>query len=111
MTDAYIELVTKSAPLHDIGKVGIPDHVLLKAGRLDENEWSIMKTHAELGARAIERAEQDVETPITFFRLAKEIDLAIEQYWWLHRRWRTPPPKIAKRLAKQASNARSQQAA
>jgi putative two-component system response regulator len=81
MTDSYIELVTKSAPLHDIGKVGIPDHILLKPGRLDENEWEVMKTHAELGARAIEQAEQDVEAPIAFFRLAKEIA------HWHHEHW------------------------
>ncbi len=43
--------------------------------------------------------------------LAKDINLAIEQYWWLHRRWRTPPPKIAKRLAKQANKHTGEQAA
>ena len=81
MTDAYIELVTRSAPLHDIGKVGIPDHVLLKPGSLDDNEWNIMKTHAELGARAIEQAEQDVEAPIAFLQLAKEIARSHHECW------------------------------
>jgi putative two-component system response regulator len=81
MTDAYIELVTRSAPLHDIGKVGIPDHVLLKPGSLDDNEWNIMKTHAELGARAIEQAEQDVEAPIAFLQLAKEIAHSHHERW------------------------------
>lgn len=81
MTDSYIELVTRSAPLHDIGKVGIPDKVLLKQDSLDEYEWGIMKTHAELGARAIERAERDVDAPIAFLRLAKEIA------HWHHEHW------------------------
>jgi putative two-component system response regulator len=77
----YIELVTKSAPLHDIGKVGIPDHVLLKPGKLTPDEWTIMKTHAELGAQSIERAEADVEQPVEFLRLAKEIAHAHHEHW------------------------------
>jgi len=81
ITDRYILLLTKSAPLHDIGKVGIPDHILLKPGKLTGDEWAIMKTHAELGARAIERAERDVEQPVEFLALAKEIA------HWHHERW------------------------
>jgi len=81
ITNHYIELLFKSAPLHDIGKVGIPDNVLLKPGKLNDDEWQVMKTHAEIGARAIERAEADVEQPIEFFGLAKEIAR------WHHERW------------------------
>jgi len=77
----FIRLATKSAPLHDIGKVGIPDHILLKPGRLTAEEWAVMKTHAEIGAQAIERAEAEVERPVVFFRLAKEIA------HWHHERW------------------------
>lgn len=81
ISSQFIELVTKSAPLHDIGKVGIPDHVLLKPGKLTDDEWVIMKTHALLGARAIEGAESDVEQPVEFLALAKEIA------HWHHERW------------------------
>ena len=77
----YIELLTRSAPLHDIGKVGIPDAILLKPGPLDPAEWAVMQTHAALGARAIERAERDIEEEVEFLALAKEIA------HWHHERW------------------------
>jgi putative two-component system response regulator len=81
VTDHYIQLLTKSAPLHDIGKVGIPDHILLKPGKLTADEWAIMQTHAELGARAIELAQKDVDQPVEFLNLATEIA------HWHHERW------------------------
>lgn len=81
MDDAYISLLTRSAPLHDIGKVGIPDHILLKPGPLSPDEWVIMKTHARLGYDAIELAERDAERPVAFLSLAKEIAR------WHHERW------------------------
>jgi putative two-component system response regulator len=81
ITDHYIQLLTKSAPLHDIGKVGIPDHVLLKPGKLTAEEWTIMQAHAELGARAIELAQKDVDQPVEFLNLATEIA------HWHHERW------------------------
>jgi putative two-component system response regulator len=77
----YIDLVSRSAPLHDIGKVGIPDAILLKPGKLTPEEWVIMKTHARLGADAIEQAERDMDTPLEFLALAKEIAR------WHHERW------------------------
>ncbi|HTT09719.1 MAG TPA: two-component system response regulator [Burkholderiaceae bacterium] len=76
-----IELLCKSAPLHDIGKVGIPDHILLKPGKLTPQEWTIMKTHARLGADAIERAERDVAQPLEFLAIAKEIALHHHEKW------------------------------
>lgn len=81
LDDRYIELLTRSAPLHDIGKVAIPDHILTKPGALTEEEWVIMKTHAERGAAAIELAEQDVSMDVDFLVLAKEIA------HWHHERW------------------------
>ena len=81
ITEHYLQLLTKSAPLHDIGKVGIPDSILQKPGSLTAAEWAIMKTHAVLGARAIEQAEQDANQPVEFLRLAKEIA------HWHHERW------------------------
>lgn len=55
ITDAYIENIYHAAPLHDIGKVGIPDHILLKPGKLTPDEFTIMKTHTEIGARTLQR--------------------------------------------------------
>jgi len=81
LDERTIELLTKSAPLHDIGKVGIPDHILLKPGRLTPEEWTIMKTHARLGSEAIEHAEEDAERPVAFLILAKEIA------HWHHEKW------------------------
>ena len=80
-SDTYINLVERSAALHDIGKVGIPDHILLKPDKLDALEWAIMKTHAKLGSEAIEAAEHDIAMPLPFLQLAKEIA------HWHHERW------------------------
>lgn len=79
--DEYISLVTRSAPLHDIGKVGIPDNVLLKPGPLNAKEWHIMKTHSELGANAIELTEKDLNQSIDFLNLAKEIAHFHHEKW------------------------------
>lgn len=81
LTQHNIDLLTKSAPLHDIGKVGIPDSILQKPGPLTPEEWVIMKTHAKLGSDAIEHAEADVEKPLDFLILAKEIA------HWHHEKW------------------------
>jgi len=76
-----VEALAQSAPLHDIGKVGIPDHVLLKAGKLTPEEWEIMKTHAKLGSDAIELAERDAEKPVEFLAIAKLIAHYHHEKW------------------------------
>lgn len=76
-----IKLLTKSAPLHDIGKVGIPDHILLKPGPLNAAEMAMMRTHARLGAEAIEKAERAVHQRLDFLATAKIIAR------WHHERW------------------------
>jgi len=76
-----IVLIAKSAPLHDIGKVGIPDNILLKPGKLTPAEWKIMKTHARLGAEAIEHAEHDSERPVAFLGFAKDIARYHHEKW------------------------------
>ena len=81
LNDRYIKLLTRSAPLHDIGKVGIPDSILLKPGPLTPEEWKIMKTHARLGSEAIELAEKDAAGSVEFLSLAKEIA------HWHHEKW------------------------
>ncbi|OYY93625.1 MAG: two-component system response regulator [Hydrogenophilales bacterium 28-61-23] len=81
LSPEYIDQLAKSAPLHDIGKVGIPDHILLKPGKLTAEEWAIMKTHARLGSEAIEQAERDAVKPVGFLAIAKEIA------HWHHEKW------------------------
>ncbi len=81
LTPRHVDLLTRSAPLHDIGKVGIPDTILRKNGRLDAAEWAVMKTHSRLGSDAIARAERDAREPLAFLSVAKEIAR------WHHERW------------------------
>ena len=81
LAERYTDLLTRSAPLHDLGKVGIPDYILLKPGKLTAEEWAIMQTHARLGSEAIEQAERDIEMPLDFLLLAKEIA------HWHHEKW------------------------
>lgn len=76
-----IDLLFKSAPLHDIGKVGIPDGILLKPGKLSSDEFQLMKTHALLGARIIASAEQLLDTPSSFLRFAREIAHHHHENW------------------------------
>ena len=81
LTDNYIQMLFKSAPLHDIGKVGIPDRILLKPGRLTPEEFEIMKTHTTLGRDAIEHAEIQLGMPVEFLSTAKEIALSHQEKW------------------------------
>ena len=80
-TDHVIDLLYKSAPLHDIGKVGIPDKILLKPGKLTPEEFEIMKTHTTLGRDAIEQAERQLGTPVEFLKVAKEIAYSHQEKW------------------------------
>lgn len=80
LDERTIELLFKSAPLHDIGKVGIPDNILLKPGKLNEEEFNIMKTHAELGAKALEVAEKQLRSN-SFLQAAKEIAYSHHEKW------------------------------
>jgi putative two-component system response regulator len=81
LDDATITLLYKSAPLHDIGKIGIPDHILLKPGKFEPHEFEIMKTHTTLGRDAIEQAEQNLGMPVDFLRIAKEIAYGHQEKW------------------------------
>jgi len=80
-TDHVTDLLFKSAPLHDIGKVGIPDKILLKPGKLTPEEFEIMKTHTTLGRDAIEQAERQLGTPVEFLKVAKEIAYSHQEKW------------------------------
>lgn len=81
LSDEYIDMLFKSAPLHDIGKVGIPDRILLKPGRFEPHEFEIMKTHTTLGRDAIEHAERSLGTPVPFLAMAKEIAYSHQEKW------------------------------
>lgn len=86
LSPADIEMLYKSAPLHDIGKVGIPDAILLKTGRLTDEEFLIMKSHPTLGMQALAIAEQsmaeaDFATQGSFLRFAKEIAHGHHERW------------------------------
>ena len=79
--DRYIALLFKSAPLHDIGKVGIPDRILLKPGKLTFEEFEVMKTHTTLGRDAIQSAEEHLGMKVEFLNLAKEIAYGHQEKW------------------------------
>jgi putative two-component system response regulator len=73
LSDEMIETLYKSAPLHDIGKVGIPDKILLKPGKFTPEEFEEMKRHTTLGRHAIEQAEKQLGMEVDFLKIAKEI--------------------------------------
>ena len=77
----YIDLLYKSAPLHDIGKVGIPDRILLKPGPLTASEFEIMKIHTTIGYNSIARAEEMLGVQVDFLVMAKEITLSHQEKW------------------------------
>lgn len=81
LTDQNIKVLFKSAPLHDIGKVGIPDRILLKPGRFEPQEMEIMKNHTLLGRDAIQLAEDWLGKPVEFLTIAKEIALCHQERW------------------------------
>ncbi len=81
LDDVMIDRLFKSAPLHDIGKVGIPDSILLKPGKLTAEEFEVMKTHTTLGKLAIESAETRLGKNVPFLQCAKEIAYSHQEKW------------------------------
>ena len=81
LTEQNIKTLFKSAPLHDIGKVGIPDRILLKPGRYEPHELEIMKNHTLLGRDAIQLAEDWLGAQVEFLTIAKEIALCHQEKW------------------------------
>jgi putative two-component system response regulator len=81
LDDRTIDLLFRSAPLHDIGKVGIPDRILLKPGRFTPEEFAIMQTHTTLGRDAIATAERQLGVEVDFLRVAKEIAYSHQEKW------------------------------
>ncbi len=80
LTKGYIDLLFLSAPLHDIGKVGVPDHILLKPGRLTPDEMEIMKRHAEFGRKIIVSTAKQIEGD-NFLVIAGEIAATHHEKW------------------------------
>ena len=83
LNDTTINLIYKSAPLHDIGKVGIPDAILLKPDRLTDEEFNIMKKHTILGRDTILRAEESMQNKKAsgFLRFARQIAYTHHEKW------------------------------
>ncbi len=80
LDDATIDLLCKSAPLHDIGKIGVPDHILRKPGRLSDAEFEEMKKHAVYGYEAIRLSAARLGEN-SFLRLAQEIAYTHQEKW------------------------------
>ncbi|MFP5211778.1 MAG: two-component system response regulator, partial [Acidobacteriota bacterium] len=75
LADRVIEAILYAAPMHDVGKIGIPDRILLKQGKLTPEEWDIMKLHTVIGARILEGASQG------FIKLAEVIARTHHEKW------------------------------
>jgi len=69
------ELLLHASPMHDIGKIGIPDHILLKPGKFEPEEWAIMQTHATIGSHILEGDDSEL------MRCAREIALTHHEKW------------------------------
>jgi response regulator RpfG family c-di-GMP phosphodiesterase len=80
ITDEWIAILEKSAPLHDIGKVGVPDHILRKPGKLSPEEWCVMKTHAEIGAQTL-RSVMGASSAQPFLAMSHDIAYAHHEKW------------------------------
>ncbi|MFC3681847.1 HD-GYP domain-containing protein [Bacterioplanoides pacificum] len=80
LNDEFIELLFKSAPLHDIGKVGVPDRILLKPGKLNPEEWQEMQKHAQYGKEALDNAEREYGAS-SFLSMAKDIAYCHHERW------------------------------
>jgi putative two-component system response regulator len=75
MSDAQVALVRRAAPLHDVGKIGIPDSVLLKLGKLTDEEFALVKTHTTIGARILSGSR------FSLLKLAEEIAFSHHERW------------------------------
>ena len=80
ITPEYYNEIVKSAPLHDIGKVAIPDKILQKQGRFTKEEFAIMKQHCEFGAVTIRKAMQKLKFK-SFLHIAEQLTIAHHEKW------------------------------
>lgn len=75
MDAEYLDCIYYAAPMHDIGKVGIPDSIILKPARLTPEEWAVMKTHTLIGAKILEASDS------SYLKMAEEIALNHHERW------------------------------
>ena len=75
LPDSQVSLIRRAAPLHDVGKIGIPDSILLKLGKLTPEEFDLVKTHTSIGARILSGSK------FTILRLAEEIAFNHHERW------------------------------
>jgi putative two-component system response regulator len=75
LPDSQVALIRRAAPLHDVGKIGVPDTILLKLGRLTDDEFAIVKTHTTIGARILSGSRFPI------LRLAEEIAFNHHERW------------------------------
>jgi putative two-component system response regulator len=75
LADTTVERILYAAPMHDIGKIGIPDHVLLKPGKLSDGEWVVMRQHTTIGAAILEGANEG------FIKLGEVIAATHHEKW------------------------------
>ncbi|MDR2892183.1 MAG: two-component system response regulator [Deltaproteobacteria bacterium] len=81
LSEQMITMIYKSAPLHDIGKVGVPDRILLKSGKLTPEEFEEIKKHTTYGRNTIQAAEKELETPEPFLIIARDIAYCHHEKW------------------------------
>jgi putative two-component system response regulator len=75
LTESTIETILYAAPMHDLGKIGIPDLILMKPAKLDPVEWEIMKQHTVIGAKILQGSDAE------FIRLGETIALSHHEKW------------------------------
>jgi putative two-component system response regulator len=75
LSDKEVSQIRLASPLHDIGKIGIPDSILLKPGKLTPEEWEVMKTHATIGANILSGSQSPL------LQMAEEIALTHHERW------------------------------
>lgn len=75
MSEEDLDLLLNASPMHDIGKIGVPDNILLKPGKFEPEEWEIMKTHAQIGADILSGDDSPMMT------MAREIALTHHEKW------------------------------
>lgn len=75
MDEAFVDAIFFASPMHDIGKIGIPDHILLKPGSFMPDEWEVMKGHAAMGAAILGNSKS------LYLRMGAEIALNHHERW------------------------------